>query len=101
MDPKLIEILLKIGAPGGMLTVIAALLYVAITQYNDIKILSNARILDKEKTHDVLDKLVSAQEKQAIINESRFDTLDKETDNLSDDLRDIKDDLKHIGRISQ
>ena len=101
MDPKILDSLIKLGSSGGLLTVIAILLYVIYNQYTDLKALQQARVDDKEKcqehlsdqmdkNHDVLDKVVTTMEKLQIQQEARFDAVDKDNAALKDHIKDFK-----------
>lgn len=101
MDPKILDLIIKLGSSGGLITIVAVLLYVVITQHNEMKDIQAARVADKdkctehlsdqtEKTHDVLDKMTTAIEKQNIQMENGFDNLSKDIATLKEHIKDLK-----------
>ncbi len=100
MDPKILDLIIKLGSSGGLLTIIAILIYVIYTQHNEMKEVQQSRIDDKEKcqehileetekSHDILDKVVTVVEKQNIQIEARFDSLDKDMSTLKEHIKDF------------
>ncbi len=54
MDASLLEMIQKLGAPGGLTAVLGILLYVLYTVYQDLKTSQNDRIEDASKFNQAL-----------------------------------------------
>jgi len=95
MDPKILDMIIKIGSSGGLLTVIAILLFVIYNQYNDLKTMQETIVVEKEKcqehlleqvekSHEVLDRTITVIEKLQIEQEHGFS-------DLKEDIKELKD----------
>lgn len=107
MDPHIIELLTKIGAPGGLTAVLGLLIYVLYNVYQDLKKVQEERIEDAKKCSEALlsrlesmnetySRVADTIERVSVADDRASDKILNEIDKLSLTVEDIEQAVKEL-----
>jgi hypothetical protein len=107
MDPTVITLIEKIGAPGGLATALAIVIYILFQIYKDFKEVQAARIEDAKKFNDALiasadknnatfTKVADAVEKAGVADDKYSEKILNELDKSKSAQDEIKQLLKEL-----
>ena len=107
MDPHILELITKIGAPGGATALLAFLVYVLYAIYQDLKKVQEERIedakkyndailADKDKTNETYSRVADTIEKIVITSEKSNGDIRNDIEKLALTVEDIEQAVKEL-----